>query len=216
LLFVLLIIALGVGPVFATMLKSADIAQPLVGAVAWLTVLLSGLLKFDFRGDLDYMEELKALPLRPASISIGQLIVPTMILSATHVLLLLGVAFSVSADQRELLVVAACLALPFNGLLMATENLIFLLFPTRPAAASPGDFQVLGRQAAQLVMKAIAVMLGCLLAAGVAVPIYILTGGSLVLVTVLAGLILLAETAVLIPAIAWAYNRFDPSVDTPA
>ena len=46
---------------------------------------------------------------------------------------------------------AAALAFPFNALLMSTENLIFLLFPSRPAASSPGDFQVLGRQAAQAV-----------------------------------------------------------------
>jgi hypothetical protein len=215
LLIVLLIVAVGVGPLFASAVKSTNIAQVLIGTMAWLTVLLSGLLKFDFRGDLDYIEELKALPLKPASLALGQIVVPTLILTAAHVLLLAGVLFA-TPGNRGVLIAAAFLALPFNALLMAMENLIFLLFPTRAAAASPGDFQVLGRQVAQLVMKAMAVMIGFLIAMGFAVPIYIMLGGPVVVLTAVAALVLLIETAALIPAIAWAYNRFDPSIDVPA
>jgi hypothetical protein len=51
---------------------------------------------------------------------------------------------------------------------------------------------------------------------GIAAPVYIFTGGSLVLLTMIASLVLLGETCALVPAIAWAFNRFDPSVDTPA
>ena len=215
LLLLLLILAVAIGPLFSTALDSARVSQGLLGALAWLTVLLSGLLKFDFRGDLDHMEELKTLPIRPSALAAGQIAVPTLILTGAHVLMLLGVAAAVPA-QRDVLFVAACLALPFNALLMATENLIFLLFPTRPAAASPGDFQVLGRQAVQLVMKAIAMLIGCLVAFGIAVPLFIFTGGSQPVLTLVAGTILATEVVALIPAIAWAYNRFDPSVDTPA
>jgi len=216
LLLLLLILAIAIGPLFATALNTANnVSQPVVGAVAWLTVLLSGMLKFDFRGDLDHMQELKALPIRPAALAVGQVAVPSLILTGAHVLLLLGVA-AVVRSHRDVLIVAACLALPFNVLLMATENVIFLLFPTRPAAASPGDFQVLGRQAAQLVMKGIAMLVGCLVAFGIAVPMFILSGGSLPVLALIAGTILAAEACALIPAIAWAYNRFDPSIDTPA
>ena len=211
LLLVLLILALGAGPLLAHALES----KVLVGLLAYATVLLSGMLKFDFRGDLDHMEELKALPVRPVALACGQIVVPALVLSAVHVLLLGSVAAMIPSE-RPVLLVAACLAPPFNLLLMATENLIFLLFPTRPAAASPGDLQVLGRQAAQILMKAIAVMLGCLLAAGFAVPLYIFTGGSLVLLVLLGAIILLGEVCALVPAIGWAFRRFDPSIDTPA
>ena len=214
-LFLLLILAVAVGPVVASAMRSSDASAPLAATLVSLTVLLSGMLKFDFRGDLDHIDELKALPLRPRALAVGQIAVPTLILTGIHVLLLVSVAV-MAESRRDILIAAACLALPFNALLMATENLIFLLFPTRPAAASPGDFQVIGRQAAQLVMKAVAVMLGCVVAFGVAVPVYIVTGGSMVVLTLLAGAILGAQTAGLIPAIAWAYNRFDPSIDTPA
>lgn len=215
LLLVMLILALGMGPLFGSSLQDIHLAQTLIGAIAWMTILLSGLLKFDFRGDLDHMDELKSLPLRPAAISIGQIIVPTLILTSAHVLLL-GSVMVATTTHRDLLAVAASLALPFNALLMSTENAIFLLFPSRPAAASPGDFQMLGRQAAQLVMKAFAVIIGLVIAFGIAAPVFILLGGPLIVLTLLAGTILLGETCALIPLMAWAFQRFDPSVDTPA
>ncbi|HEY2587803.1 MAG TPA: putative ABC exporter domain-containing protein [Tepidisphaeraceae bacterium] len=215
LLIVLVLIAVCIGPLFGGALRAVDATQPLIGIIAWLTILLSGLLKFDFRGDLDHMEELKALPLEPAAMAVGQIIVPAIILTGAHVILLGSVAIA-TRTHLDWLAVAMGLAFPFNALLMATENTIFLLFPTRPAAASPGDFQMLGRQAAQLVMKAITVMIGLAIAVAVAVPIFILLGGPLVVLTLIAGIILLGETVALIPAIAWAFKRFDPSVDTPA
>jgi hypothetical protein len=215
LMFVLLFVAVIVGPLFATALKSADIAQPLLAVIAWLTVLLSGLLKFDFRGDLDHIDQLKSLPLAPSAIAVGQLVVPTVILSAAHILLLLCVALT-TGSKHELFFTAAVLALPFNALLMSTENLLFLLFPSRPAASSPGDFQVLGRQAAQLVIKSVSVIVGVMIAMAIAVPLFILTGGSYIVLTLVAGALLLAQTCALVPAVAWAFARFDPSVDTPA
>ncbi|HSU66566.1 MAG TPA: putative ABC exporter domain-containing protein [Tepidisphaeraceae bacterium] len=215
LLLVLLLIGVAVGPLFGSALRTANITQPLLAGMAWLTVLLSGLLKFDFRGDLDHMDELKALPLRPAALAAGQVVVPTLILTAAHVLLLISIS-AVGTSHRDILVVAAFLALPFNALLMSLENLIFLLFPTRPAAASPGDFQMIGRQAAQLMMKGLAVAIGVGIALAVAVPVYILTGGSLVVLTVLAWIVMGAEVVALVPFISWAFTRFDPSIDTPA
>jgi hypothetical protein len=215
LLLVLLILAIGIGPLFGYALQNVQLARGLIGAIAWMTVMLSGLLKFDFRGDLDHMEELKAMPLRPAAMAVGQIIVPTLILTAAH-LLLLGSVMLATTAHRGLLLVAAALALPFNALLMSTENAIFLLFPSRPAAASPGDFQMLGRQLIQLVMKAISVMAGLVIAVSIAAPVFVLLGGPLIVLTQIAGGILLAETCALVPLMAWAFQRFDPSVDTPA
>lgn len=217
LLMVLLIGAVAAGPLFSSLLDApgTDYTSVLVGLLAWFTVLLSGLLKFDFRGELDFMDGLKALPLRPWAMALGQVIVPTLILTAAHVLFLTSIAAIMHRHTDELLA-AAFVAFPFNALLMTTENLIFLLFPTRPAAASPGDFQVLGRQAIQLVMKAVAVITGCIVAFGIAGAVAMLVGGSLPLLTFVAAAILAGESVGLLPLIAWAYTRFDPSVDTPA
>lgn len=215
LLMVLLILAIAIGPLVGSSLQNVDLAQGLIGIVAGMTVMLSGLLKFDFRGDLDHMQELKSLPLKPAAMAIGQIIVPTLILTAAHVLLL-GSIMAATPAHRDLLAIAAGLALPFNALLMSTENTIFLLFPTRPAAVSPGDFQMIGRQAAQLAMKAFTVLLGVTLAFGLALPLFVLLGGAPIVLTLVAGALLLAETAAMIPLMDWAFRRFDPSVDTPA
>lgn len=217
LLMVLLIGAVAAGPLFSSLLDTpgTDYTSVLVGLLAWFTILLSGLMKFDFRGDLDFMENLKAMPLRPWAMALGQVIVPTLILTAAHVLFLASIAAITHRHTGELLA-ATFVALPFNALLMTTENLIFLVFPTRPAASSPGDFQVLGRQAIQLVMKAVAVILGSVVAFGIAGAVAVVVGGLLPLLTAIAAVLLLAEAAALIPAIAWAYTRFDPSVDTPA
>jgi hypothetical protein len=216
LLLVMLLIAVATGPLLASVADSIEVSTSIVPALVWATVLLSGLMKFDFRGDLDHVDSLKALPVNPSAISIGQLAAPTAILTVFHVVMLLGIAAVVAADRRGVLLVAAALALPFNALLVTSDNLIFLLFPSRPAAASPGDFQMLGRQAAQLIMKGLAVIFGCVIAFGIAIPVYILTGGSLIVLSVIAGTILAGESAALIPLVAGAFRRFDPSIDMPA
>jgi hypothetical protein len=176
------------------------------------------MLKFDFRADLDAMESLKALPLAPWAMAAGQLVAPTIVLTTIHLLLLGGVAVAfagVRGLQRPLWAGVA-LALPFNLLLFAAENLIFLLLPHRPTASSPGDFQLLGRQMFTLLLRTILVGACGLLAAIPAFVASYLTGGSLaVLISVLAA-ILLAEAVALVPVIAWAFQRFDPSIHTPA
>lgn len=215
LLMVLLLMALAIGPLIGSSMQNTDVAQGLIAIAGGITVMLSGLLKFDFRGDLDHMEELKSLPLKPAAIAVGQVIIPTLILTAAHVLLLGSIMLATPA-HRDVLAVAAALAMPFNALLMATENTIFLLFPTRPAAATPGDFQMIGRQAAQLMMKAFAVIIGVGIAFALALPLFYLLGQTLTVLTLVAGAILLAETCALVPLMDWSFRRFDPSVDTPA
>jgi hypothetical protein len=214
LLLVLLIIAVGAGPAVASIGKDVNPSKVLFPALIWATVLLSGLMKFDFRGDLDHIDALKALPLRGAPIAIGQLVVPSLILTSFHVIALVGAAMLMKAD-RGILIVAALLALPFNALLTASDNLLFLLFPARSVAASPGDFQMMGRQTAQIVAKGLLTLVGAGLAMGIAVPIFMATGSRVALVVIAAAL-LFGETCAMIPLIAWAYNRFDPSVDTPA
>ena len=40
----------------------------------------------------------------------------------------------------------AAVVVPINFVLFALENVLFLLFPARQMAATPGDFHALGRQ----------------------------------------------------------------------
>ena len=195
--------------------RSQRIGGALVGVLAWLTFLVSGMVKFDFRGDVDHMETLKALPLRPAAIAAGQLVVPAAMLTVVHVILLLLAAAMLAPFALDSLC-AAALALPFNALLFAVENLTFLLYPTRPAAVSVGDFQVLGRQVVVLAVKIVMLVLCCVVPFTLGVLVYVLTGTSLPAATAVAGFLLGGEVVGLIPLLAWAFRRFDPSADTPA
>ncbi len=53
-----------------------------------LTLLLTRMVAFDFRGDLDSMDWLKSLPLRPISITLGQLATPVLLLTAIQYIFL--------------------------------------------------------------------------------------------------------------------------------
>jgi len=218
LMLLLLIVAVGAGPALAAAAASGNsnqMAPLLIGMMLWLTILIATMLKFDFRGDLDQMEVLKALPIRSAAIAIGQLLVPSFMLAALHVCVLLGAAHAIPAHRTAFLI-ACALALPVDLLLFAIENLIFLLFPSRPAAVSPGDFQVLGRQVVVMAVKVIALAIACLPTMFVAIFVWILSGRSAVALTLAAAPLILIEVAALVPAMAWAFDRFDPSLDTPA
>ena len=227
LLFVLFMLAMVAGPLFlaarrssATAAASAGADAPLVlllMALGWISVLLASLLKFDFRADLDPMETLKTLPLAPWAIVVGQLVAPVVVMTGIHLLLLGATAatFDMTPGQRSMLGVAAVLSPPFNLLMFAAENLIFLLSPSRPATVGPGDFQILGRQIVTMAVRTVLVLLCAVIAGVFALAAYMLSGQSLVVPTAVGAAVLLAESAALVPMIAWAFRRFDPSLHTP-
>lgn len=228
LIIALLILAVSVGPFFVASRQPDPSRGPvgqqassmggLLTALAGISVVLASMLRFDFRADLDPMETLKALPLRPSAVAAGQLVAPVVVLTVIHWLLLAAIAatFDPAAAPRPALWVAAALAGPFNLLLFACENLIFLLSPSRPTAVGPGDFQVIGRQMFALALRTMLVGIGAGVAAGFGIVTYVLAGNSPVVLAVVTGSILVAETAALVPAIGHAFRRFDPSVHMPA
>jgi len=126
-------------------------------------------------------------------------------------------AIALAIPQRwPIWLAAAVIAVPFNALLFCTENLVFLLFPSRPAAASPGDLQILGRKFIFLLIKAAILMICCAIAFGFAIFVWVLSGKSIPAATITLLILLLLECAGLVPFIAWAFRRFDPATDTPA
>ena len=223
LLMLLLIVAVGAAPVLTTAGPDMNVVELLLGIMAWLTFLCSSMFSFDFRGDIDHIEAIKALPLRGWAVTIGQLVAPVLLLTAFH-FLLLGIAAATLHSRpaatfgmgREILIAAMLLALPFNTILFEAENLVFLLFPSRPAAVSPGDFQVLGRKFIFLLGRMLIVASACIVALMPAVMAFELSGKSMFAATAVGWMILAMEAAALVPVIAIAYRRFDPSMDTPA
>src|SRR5207244_3447758 len=135
------------------------------GMIFWITMMFANLLRFDFRGDVDHIDTLKAMPVPSAAIAAAQLVAPVTVLTGCEVIFLLGLRFALGVDPTILLIGAA-FALPFNTLLFAIENLIFLLFPQRMVAVSPGDLQGFGRQMIVFILKMLTLMLGGGIAAG--------------------------------------------------
>jgi hypothetical protein len=216
---VLLLVVLGAmltGPLLAGALEDEGALLGLVmAAVVWVTVFLTALVPFDFRGDIDRLATLKTLPLPAWRLAIGQLLTPVLLLSLLQWLVLAGVA-AFAWGQRDKVLLCALYVPPFNFLLFALENLLFLLFPVRLMASTPGDFQALGRN----VLLAFGKMLGLGIAfgaAGVAFVLAWLVSGRNVWAGVAASWLVLALAgAALVPLVALAFRAFDVGRDTPA
>jgi Putative ABC exporter len=203
----------------------------LVGFVTFLmTMMLTTLVPFDFRGDIDRIAVLKSLPISAWRMTIGQLLTPTLLLTALQ-WVVLGIGLGVlmlrpvfgleqsmsGGDMRSLvLTLAAGLALvvPFNFLLFGLENMLFLLFPARILPNQGADFQAMGRQVLFVLAKTVVL--------GVVVVTTLAVGGGISLLTGqmalgLAGawVVLACAAAVMVPLVAMAFNLFDVGRDTP-
>jgi hypothetical protein len=181
--------------------------------------MLTPLLTFDFRGDVDRMDVLKALPLPPWRLAVGQLLAPTLLLSAVQLLLVVLVQ-AMWGGAEVLLVGVALFALPFNFLSFGLENLMFLWFPTRLMPTAPGDFQMMGRQTLMMAAKFAALSVVIVPAAVVGVVVYVVSEYGLKVDGVLPALaaacvVLTGLSAGVVPLVASAFQRFDVARDTP-
>ena len=103
----------------------------LVASVAFYSyLLLPAALMLDFRRDVDRLAVLKALPIKPLNIVLGQLMAPVVLCSVFQ-----GIVFAIAAitgQATPIWFVCCWLSfIPINLLIMAFENLIFMLHPYR-------------------------------------------------------------------------------------
>jgi hypothetical protein len=186
----------------------------LIGMLFGMTLFLPALVPFDFRGDIDRMDMLKALPLPAWRLVVGQILTPILLLTLVQILVVTA-AQIVQGTSDPTLWMAFAFALPFNALIFGLENLLFLLFPTRVLAAQPGDLQALGRQVVLWFVKlfTLALLVGLSTLAGLIG--YLVAGQSWAAALTAAWLVLGGCAAGLVPLIALAFKRFDVSRDTP-
>jgi hypothetical protein len=212
--FLLVILGFAAVPLFFQAMKTPAAIPALVGQMVFVTIVMTRAAAFDFRGDLDGMDWLKSLPLRPTAIAVGQLVAPVSLLTCVH-FLFLAVAMVLMPTARPVLFAVAGFSPLFNFLLLGLDNLLFLLFPVRIVASTPGDLQHMGRSMLDMFVKMI-VLAGI---SGVAAAIswvgYLLADQSWFVAIGLAWLALLVFDCAIVPCVAWAYNRYDVSVDTP-
>jgi hypothetical protein len=215
---VLVLFVLGtvlMAPLLGSALEESDAIVPTVIALGiWLSVFLTALVPFDFRGDIDRIGTLKTLPIAPWRLTIGQLLTPVLLLSAMQGLGLMA-AYALAPDNPGLLLALAAYVLPFNFALVALENLLFLLFPVRLMAATPGDFQTVGRNVLLSIGKVIGMGMIVVAAGGVGAGCVLLTGNFWVGVAAAWPVVALSGVA-LVPLVSQAFVWFDVGRDTPA
>jgi hypothetical protein len=229
----LMLVGLLLGPMLAPLASPGGARAPAVLAslvgigVLWLTVFLPGvMLHYDFRGDVDQMVVLKTLPLPAWRLAVAQILTPMMLMTVFQWAVLAG-AFVLTLIQPagegptipigEALLTGAAFAVPFNFLVFAVENGLFLLFPTRPlTAVAPGDFQALGRSVLFAFAKLTLLGAVALMASGIGALAYLVTGGSWTAALAVAWLVTATAAAAMVPLVALAFQAFDVSRDTPA
>jgi hypothetical protein len=216
LVVMVILVAIMAGPLLAGAVEDEGALLGVVTvAVGWVTVFLTALVPFDFRGDIDRLATLKTLPLPAWRLAVGQLLTPVLLLTLLQWLALAGL-LAFAQKHRAALLMCAVYAPAFNFLLFALENLLFLLFPVRLMASTPGDFQALGRN----VLLAFGKMIGLGITAGVAIGVffvaYFLSDRNPWAGVAASWPVVALAGAALVPLIALAFQAFDVGRDTPA
>lgn len=215
-LFILLLV---IGIFAATFItqqhNSSDSAlEMLLGTVAWMNIVFISMLKFDFRDELDRLDLLRSLPIRPMAVAAAELFTPVLVLTTMQAALLIAVSFSFKG-QWLFILAAAAFAVPFNILQTGIENLLFLMFPLRAAGLIAGDMQLFGRQMVIFLCKFLLLLVALAFAAALGTVGYILGDRSWLAFGAVAWVALLFVSLGTIPLVARVFARFDPSVDTP-
>jgi len=213
---------------FLTILASTsldgDSEQEVVGGALMIAVLgtlyLCSGLKFDFRDDLDRMDDIKAWPLPPTRLFAAMLLPEVLLVS---LLLVAGIVVrAVVTGGWHPLLIGVAAVLPFVVLAwVALDNAVFLFAPVRFVPGQDGTLQNFGRTMVMMLLRlllllvvsatvasvgALAWFVGSELAGLEGTPLVLLVGGS--------GLAVLAVAdALLLLLGGQMFRRFDVARD---
>jgi hypothetical protein len=208
--------AAGLSPVIVSMQEGAGSKHMVITATAVLVgfpIMLTPSILCDFRGDLDRMEVLKALPIRPTWLVVGQLLSPSLVVLLVQAIVA-AAAMVLFGRFEPLLAAVPLLGLPVNFVIFGIENMLFLFFPMRMVATSPGDFQTSGRHMLNFFAKFL-----CFTPVGIVASLAAVVTG-LATDSVPAGLAaawftVLASGIAIVPLVVTGFKRFDVATDTP-
>jgi hypothetical protein len=175
---------------------------------------LPNLLRFDFRAELDQLSTLKTLPLAPITVAAGQLAAPAIAATLMIWALIAGVLVR-NIELGYALLPGLAIAPAVVTILMACENILFLLYPYRTAASGVMDVRHMLRGMLAQIAKVTAV--GLAIGPGVLLIFGSVHLGLGLFPGVAAACVVLAlECVGLTFVLAWAFDRFDPARDMPA
>jgi len=214
LILVAIVGVVGVSVVLHDRGEHSSVLEPLIGVAVWINLFFVSTLKFDFHDDLDRLDLLRSLPIRPAAVAVGEIAAPVIVLGMLQAVLLIGAGVA-APESRPYLAAAAAFALPFNVLLVGVENLLFLMFPLRQAGLIAGDMQLFGRQMVVFLCKAFILLVALVVASAIGAIAFAISHLSWVAAGIAGWIALALISAGTIPLMATVYSRFDPSMDTP-
>ncbi len=109
-----------------------------VGSLLLATIFWSSALGFDLRRELDRLDELRALPLRPSALVFAELLVPWVVGAVLQEALLVGVHYGLAGQAH---VGSLAVALPLLMFLaVVIDNLSVFLFAPKGSTSSRGGF----------------------------------------------------------------------------
>jgi hypothetical protein len=198
--------------------------QTVAVVVVMTSVFLPGLLPFDFRGDLQGLPALKMMPIGPMAVVLGQLLVPVFVLTSFQLVSLSTILIH-DMTQWQMVFGAVLFLIPTNIIILALENLVFLLYPYKVAEF---DMQATVRRVVMLMAKLcvvfVAVLVTMMTAFGVVWLKMIIqdTAAGNALANAWQPLLILIELLALYSVtwgVVWAtcvvYRRFDLTEDLP-
>jgi hypothetical protein len=192
--------------------RSAGTLTGLVNSASIVLITLPHAVRLDFRGEVDRLPVLRGLPIAGPAVVAGLLTPMWLMLWSCHAVLIAwaAVAEPLVLPWTPALLVAAALV---DAMFLGTDNALYLVFPSRLGGRTALD---MGAQ--QMVLQVLGTLANGLLLSGAvaaALGVWWATGSPYTGVAAgLAGLAGLAVTTLVLTVIA--YDRFDPSTQTPA
>ena len=216
-----MIIAGGIGMVFTIMAVTIDRSRmgndflTLMAALlmAYLTFIFAMQLPWGFRGDIGHMECLKALPVAPLAVAAGELAGGVCLLSAIQ-LVVMTAALATGGNPLLVLAVLAFLV-PFDVLMLAMSNTLFLIYPVRFAQGTSADFQMMGRMMLFMLLHFLLLIPTLGIPAAFGGLAYVLSGFNVAAFAGVAWVLLVAELPLWLVLLAAMFSRFDPGTETP-
>lgn len=180
----------------------------------FMTFFLITMTRFDFRSDLDQIESLKMLPIRPALLVIGQLLTPIVLLTLVQwaALAILATAFG----YAWVMLIIATFVMPLNIVLVGIENTLFLVYPTRQIAVGLGDLQAVGRNMVLFLLRFVAIVIWAGIAGVFGLIAMFIASGSTAALLITLWIVLTVTALAVVPITAAAFRRFDVSIHMPA
>jgi hypothetical protein len=217
-----LIISLGIAATLAVLGLVADrnrtgpdfVSGMGVGFTAYLTFIFSMQLPWAFRGDIVHMDCLKSLPVASLALATGELAGGVMLLSAVQLVLLIGLL--AAGGNPWLILSAVAFLVPFNMLILAMSNTVFLIYPVRFAQGTSADFQMVGRMMLFMFLQFLLLIPALGIPACLGGLAYVLAGFKLPVFAGVTWVSLVAELPIWLFLLASMFDRFDPATETPA